>query len=35
MIADILTKGQSRPIFLQLIKLLDNYSKNSIVELMN
>ena len=35
MIADILTKGQARPIFLQLIKLLDDYSKNSIIELMN
>jgi hypothetical protein len=30
MIADILTKGQARPIFLQLLKLLDDYSKNSI-----
>ena len=35
MIADILTKGQARPIFLQRIKLLDDYSKNSIIELMN
>ena len=35
MIADILTKGQARPIFLQLIKLLDDYAKNSIIELMN
>ena len=33
MIADILTKGQARPIFLQLLKLLDDYSKNSIIEL--
>jgi hypothetical protein len=30
-IADILTKGQARPIFLQLRKLLDDYSKNSIM----
>ena len=34
MIADILTKGQARPIFLQLLKLVDDYSKNSI-ELTN
>ena len=33
MIADILTKGQARPIFLQLLKLLDDYAKNSILEL--
>ena len=33
MIADILTKAQARPIFLQLLKLLDDYSKNSIIEL--
>ena len=35
MIADILTKAQARPIFLQLLKLLDDYSKNSIIELTN
>ena len=35
MIADILTKGQARPIFLQLLKLLDDYAKNSIIELTN
>ena len=35
MIADILTKGQARPIFLQLLKLLDDYSQNSIIELNN
>ena len=35
MIADILTKGHARPIVLQLIKLLDDYAKNSIIELMN
>ena len=33
MIADILTKGQARAIFLQLIKLLDDYSKKSIIDL--
>ena len=34
MIADILTKlGQARPIFLQLLKLLDDSAKNSILEL--
>ena len=33
MIADILTKGQARPLFLQLLKLLDEYSKNSIIDL--
>ena len=32
MIADILTKGQARPIFLQLLKLLDDYSENSIID---
>ena len=35
MIADILTKAQARPIFLQLLKLLDDYSKNAIIELTN
>ena len=35
MIADILTKGQARPIFLQLLKLLDDYAQNSIIELTN
>ena len=33
MIADILTKGVARPIFLKLLQLLDDYSVNSIVEL--
>ena len=33
MIADILTKGVARPIFIQLMKLLDTYSTNSIADL--
>ena len=33
MIADILTKGQSRPVFLQLIKLLHGYSKHPVADL--
>ena len=33
MIADILTKGVARAVFLQLIKLLDDYSVNSVAEL--
>ena len=33
MIADILTKGQARPVFHKLIKLLDDYSNNPVVEL--
>ena len=33
MIADILTKGQARPVFHKLIKLLDDYSTNPVVEL--
>ena len=33
MIADILTKGQSRPVFLQLIKLLHGYSKRPVADL--
>ena len=33
MIADILTKGQARPIFLQLIKLLDNYAQYAVLDL--
>ena len=33
MIADILTKGVARPIFLQLLKLLDDYAANSIADL--
>ena len=32
MIADILTKGQARPVFLQLIKLLDDYPRNSVLD---
>ena len=35
MIADILTKGQARPVFLQLIKLLDDYPRNSVLDLAN
>ena len=35
MIADILTKGQDRPVFLQLIKLLDDYPRNSVLDLAN
>ena len=37
MIADILTKGQARPISCSssVLKLLDDYSKNSIIELTN
>ena len=31
--ADILTKGVARAVFLQLIKLLDDYSVNSVAEL--
>ena len=30
MIADILTKGVARPLFLQLLKLLDDYSSNPV-----
>ena len=33
MIADILTKGVARPLFLQLLKLLDDYAANSIADL--
>ena len=33
MVADILTKGQARPVFLRLIKLLDGYSKNPVADL--
>ena len=33
MIADILTKGQARPVFHKFIKLLDDYSTNPVVEL--
>jgi len=33
MVADILTKGQSRPVFLQLIKLLHGYSKHPVADL--
>ena len=33
MIADILTKGQARPVFLQLLKLLHGYSKNPVAYL--
>jgi hypothetical protein len=33
MIADILTKGQARPVFLQLIKLLDDYPQTSVLDL--
>ena len=33
MIADILTKGQARAIFLQLTKRFDDYSKKSIIDL--
>ena len=33
MIADILTKGVARAIFIQLMKLIDAYSTNSIADL--
>ena len=33
MIADILTKGQARPVFLQLLKLLHGYSKHPVADL--
>ena len=33
MIADILTKAVARQLFLQLLKLLDDYSINSIIDL--
>lgn len=33
MIADILTKGQSRPVFLQLIRLLHGYSRNPVADI--
>ena len=33
MIADILTKGVARPIFIQLLRLLDEYAVNSVIEL--
>ena len=31
----ILTKGQARPVCLQLIKLLDDYPRNSVLDLAN
>jgi hypothetical protein len=33
MVADILTKGQARPVFLQLMKLLLGYSKNPVADI--
>ena len=33
MVADILTKGQARPVFLQLMKLLNGYSKNPVADI--
>ena len=33
MVADILTKGQARPVFLQLLKLLHGYSKHPVADL--
>jgi len=33
MVADILTKGQARPVFLQLLKLLHGYSKRPVADL--
>ena len=33
MIADILTKGVARPLFLQLLNLLDDYAANSVADL--
>ena len=30
---DILTKGQARPVFLQLLKLLHGYSKHPVADL--
>ena len=33
MVADILTKGQARPVFLQLLKLLHGYSKRPVASL--
>ena len=35
MVADILTKGQARPVFLQLLKLLHGYSKHPVADLQD
>jgi hypothetical protein len=33
MVADLLTKGQAHPVFLQLMKLLLGYSKNPVADI--
>ena len=35
MIADILTKAVSRPVFISLIRLLDSYSTSGLVVVMS